>query len=99
MCGLTESNRRDRPAEHHPHPGTWHELEAEYGRVWETRHLSEELEVMGLQAPFVVVRRRPDGVKGLLEFQYGPRLCFNSQPDGSHPFSQVSSRAHSRKSK
>ncbi len=28
-------------------------------------------------APFVIVRRRADGVKGSLEFQHNPRFYFN----------------------
>jgi hypothetical protein len=31
-------------------------------------------------APLVVVRRKPDGVKGSLEFQHNPRLYFTFRP-------------------
>lgn len=98
MSDLTESIHRERLAEINAHPGSQHALEAEYGRVWDSRQLSEEFEVIGFLAPFVVVRRKADGVKGSLEFQHSPRLCFNFQPDGSYSLSQVSLRAHSRKS-
>jgi hypothetical protein len=32
--------------------------------------------VLGFSAPFVVVRRRSDNVKGSLEFTHAPRLYF-----------------------
>jgi hypothetical protein len=52
-------------------------LEAKYGQVWDTAQLLQAFEVLGFVAPFVVVRRRPDGCKGSLEFQHHPRFYFN----------------------
>jgi hypothetical protein len=52
-------------------------LEAKYGRVWNSEQLSQEFEVLGFAAPYVVVRRKSDGRKGSLEFQHLPRLYFN----------------------
>ncbi|MGO8927701.1 MAG: hypothetical protein ACLQU3_12520 [Limisphaerales bacterium] len=52
-------------------------LEAQYGQVWDTAQLSEEFEVLGFMAPYVVVRRKSDGRKGSLEFQHLPRFYFN----------------------
>ncbi len=46
-------------------------------RVWDTAQLSEELEVLGFIAPYVVVRRKSDGCKASLEFQHSPRFYFN----------------------
>ena len=37
-------------------------LEKAYGRVWDTRELTEEFEVIGFLAPFVCVRRKSDGI-------------------------------------
>lgn len=48
-----------------------------YGEVWNTESLGEEFEVMGLMAPFVVVKRKADGVKGSLEFINSPKLYFH----------------------
>jgi hypothetical protein len=48
-------------------------------RVWTSRLLQEDFEVLGFAAPFVVVRRRSDGVKGSLEFTHHPRVYFNWQ--------------------
>lgn len=53
------------------------ELERECGQVWDTRQLQEEFSVEGFQAPFVVVRRKADGVRGSLEFQHMPRYYFS----------------------
>ena len=52
-------------------------LEARYGRVWDTAQLSEDFEVLGFMAPFVVVNRKSDRLKGSLEFQHSPRFYFN----------------------
>ena len=52
-------------------------LESVYGKVWDTRELSSEYEVVGFLAPFVEVKRKADGVQGTLEFQHRPRFYFN----------------------
>jgi len=80
MNDPTEMIRRQRLAEINAVPGSRAALEARYGRVWATDELADEFEVMGFMAPFVVVRRRLDGVKGSLEFQHQPRFYFNFQP-------------------
>jgi len=46
-----------------------------------TDELREQYEVIGFMAPFVVVKRRSDGVKGSMEFTHNPRFYFNFQPD------------------
>lgn len=56
-------------------------LEALHGKVWSTNELSDDFEVLGFMAPFVVVRRKSDGKKGSLEFQHLPRFYFNFQED------------------
>jgi hypothetical protein len=48
---------------------------------WTTDQLREEFEVIGFMAPFVVVRRKSDGVKGSLEFTHNPRFYFNFVAD------------------
>ena len=52
-------------------------LESQYGKVWDGTQLSTEFEVLGVMAPYVVVRRKSDGRKGSLEFQHHPRLYFS----------------------
>jgi hypothetical protein len=80
MKDPTETIRRERLAEINAVPGSREALEAQYGKVWTTDALAEEFEAIGFLAPFIVVRRRSDGVKGSLEFQHNPRFYFNFQP-------------------
>ena len=55
-------------------------LEATYGRVYDTRELSAEFEVLGFMAPYAVVRRKSDGMMGSLEFSHAPRFYFSFSP-------------------
>jgi len=50
-------------------------------KTWTTKELQEEFEVIGFQAPFVVVKRLSDNVKGSLQFQHMPRIYFNFVED------------------
>jgi hypothetical protein len=54
---------------------------AQADQRWDTDQLREEFEVLGFLAPFVVVRRKADGVKGSMEFTHNPRFYFNFTPD------------------
>jgi len=76
----TEAARRRRLAELNPGAGR-SELERRHGRVWDPAGLAADFEVMGFAAPFVVVRRRADGVAGSLEFQHEPRFYFEWKED------------------
>ncbi|MHB1038504.1 MAG: hypothetical protein ACYC0Y_28105 [Pirellulales bacterium] len=80
MTDPSESFRRARLAEINAQPASREILEAKYGQVWDTVELSAEFEVLGFDAPFVVVRRKADGKKGGLEFQHDPRFYFNFVP-------------------
>jgi len=53
------------------------------GQVWDAAELQRDFEVLGFMAPYVIVNRRADGVKGSLEFQHAPRFYFNWHADGS----------------
>jgi hypothetical protein len=81
MPDKTEPLRRQRLAEINAQPGSREALEAQYGRVWDTTQLSQDFEVIGFMAPFVVVRRKTDGVKGSLEFQHSPRYYWGFVAD------------------
>lgn len=82
MSDPTEPIRRERLVEINAEPGSREVLQAKYGMVWSTEELSRDFEVIGFLAPYVVVRRKADGVRGSLEFQHGPpRLYFNFQPE------------------
>jgi hypothetical protein len=56
-------------------------LQARHGDVWDTAELGQAFEVQGFMAPYVVVKRRSDGVVGSLQFQHSPRFYFNFQKD------------------
>jgi hypothetical protein len=58
------------------------QLEDKYRKVWNTTELTDEFEVQGFLAPFVVVRQRATGKRGSLMFQHYPRFYFNWKPDG-----------------
>ena len=51
-------------------------------QVWTTAQLTEEFSVEGFAAPFVVVRRKVDGVRGSLMFTHDPRYDFGWEPAG-----------------
>ena len=73
MTDPTEDIRKQMLAEINADPGsrsTWKPSTASLGH----RQLSEDFEVIGLQAPLVVVRRKSDGQKGSLMFQATPVL-------------------------
>ncbi len=63
------------------HDVTREELENRVGQVWDTAELQEDFCVIGFQAPFVVVVRKHDDVKGTLEFQHLPRFYFDFTED------------------
>lgn len=77
----TEPIRRELVSEINHAPGSREALEAKHGQVWSTDELCEAFEVQGFSAPFVVVKRKADGVGGSLMFQHSPRLYFAFTPD------------------
>lgn len=57
------------------------ELSEKYSDIYDTSELQKEFSVEGFMAPFVVVTRKSDGVRGSLEFTHMPRLYFNFKED------------------
>jgi hypothetical protein len=57
------------------------DLFADDGQRWTTAELTRDFQVLGYAAPFVVVKRRPDGQVGTLEFTHSPRTYFGFVPD------------------
>lgn len=51
--------------------------------VWDTAALQRDFTVEGFMAPFCVVRRKSDGVRGSLMFNHDPRLYFNFMAEGA----------------
>jgi hypothetical protein len=47
------------------------------GPTWTTDEMQRDFEPLGFAAPYIVVKRRSDGVKGTLEFIHMPRVYFN----------------------
>jgi len=81
MSDPTEGIRREMVAEINAEPGSREALEAEHGQVWDTSEMSAEFEAIGFMAPFIVVKRKSDGVKGSLTFQHSPRFYFDFRED------------------
>jgi hypothetical protein len=54
---------------------------SEETRIWTGTELQREFKVIGFMAPFVVVERRADGVKGSLMFTHSPRYYFGWEED------------------
>jgi hypothetical protein len=46
-------------------------------QTWNTTELQRDFEVLGFAAPYVVVIRKSDNLKGVLEFTHSPRVYFN----------------------
>lgn len=80
MADPTEQARRDRLVEINIVPGSRQDLEEKHGQVWSTDEITEDFTVLGFMAPFVIVRRKSDGIKGSLEFQHNPRFYFGFCP-------------------
>jgi len=75
----TEDARRDMILTGTPQHDLAHTVAAD-GPTWTTETLQADFSVIGFAAPFVVVRRKSDGVKGTLEFTHHPRVYFNFEP-------------------
>jgi hypothetical protein len=81
MNDPTEDIRRQMVAQINSQAGSREYLEAKHGQVWDTDQVREDFEVLGFMAPFVIVRRKSDGVRGSLKFQHDPRFYFGFQPE------------------
>ena len=81
MNDPTESIRRELVNEINSDTSSRDVLEQEHGKTWNTQELSQDFEVLGFMAPFVVVKRKSDGVKGSLMFRHSPRIYYNFQPE------------------
>lgn len=59
------------------------QLAMKYGadNVWTTTTLQDEFVAIGFMAPYVVVRRKGDGVVGTMTFCHSPRFYFDFRPD------------------
>lgn len=81
MSDPTESARRQMTAEINSVEGSREYLEHKHGQVWDTSQLQTDFTVLGFAAPFVIVARKSDGVRGSLLFQNAPRLYFQFEAE------------------
>src|SRR5436189_185647 len=51
------------------------------GQTWDTEELKRDFEGFSFLAPFVSVRRKSDGKKGVLLFRHDPRVYFGWVPE------------------
>lgn len=78
----TEPARRVLVAAINSSPADRISLNEAYGQTWDTQELQRDFTVEEFRAPFVVVRRKADGVRGSMMFQHGPpRLYFGFKPE------------------
>ena len=77
----TEPIRRQMVAEINQDDNSRETLEAKHGQVWDTKELQQDFQALGFMAPFISVRRKSDGIEGLLMFSHSPRFYFNFQPN------------------
>jgi hypothetical protein len=52
-------------------------MEVKYGQVWDTMELQRDFAIESFMAPFCMVVRKSDGVKGTVMFQHMPRFYFS----------------------
>ena len=81
MSDPTESLRRERIQELNSGDTTRAELEERYGDVWSTEEMTKDFDALGFMAPYIIVCRKSDGVRGSLEFRHSPRYYFNFQAE------------------
>jgi len=58
------------------------ELEQKHGKVWDTDEMQRDFQPLQFAAPFIIVTRRSDRVRGTLLFQHQPRLYYGFVSDG-----------------
>lgn len=81
MSDPTEAIRCQQAQEINAEPGSREALEAKHGKVWDTEEMKRDFQALGFAAPYVIVQRRSDGVRGSLKFQASPRFYFGFQAD------------------
>ena len=81
MTDNTEGVRRAMMEMINDDPGSREGLEEKHGKVWNADELSEDFEVIGFMAPFVVAREKNgEQREGALMFQHSPRFYFGFTP-------------------
>ena len=81
---VTEMIRRRRLVELNGQTVDRATLAQRHGQVWDPQELGRDFVAIGYLAPYVVVRRKTDGLRGSLEFQPDPRFYSNWKEDRRH---------------
>lgn len=76
-----DDRRREIISQVNAQPKTRREMEMLGQEVWDSETLTQDFEVLGFRAPFVIVESRVDGARGSLMFQDSPRLYFGFERD------------------
>ena len=76
MSDPTETVRREMVKQINAVEGSREYLESKHGEVWDTTSLQQQFTVLGFCAPFCIVQRKCDGVKGSVMLQHSPRFYF-----------------------
>ena len=78
MTDHTEATRREMIEMNYPEA-----VSEKAQQRWNTLELQRDFTVHSFMAPFVVVTRKRDNVKGTLMFTHSPRNYFDFKEDGS----------------
>ena len=81
MTDQTESIRREMTKNINAIEGSREFLEAKHGQVWDTTELHQDFSVEAFLSPFVLAKRKCDGIRGTLKFQHSPRFYFSFDPE------------------
>jgi len=81
MTDHTEGIRREMVSAINADPNERAALEAKHGKVWDTKEVQEDFEVLGFMAPFIGVTEKATGRKGSMMFQHMPRYYFSFTPE------------------
>ncbi len=83
MHDQTETIRRNEQRKINRNPSPKELLEEMHGvgNVWTTSELQQKFTVLGFMAPFCVVQRKTDGIRGSVKFQHDPRLYYSFEPE------------------
>jgi len=74
MTDVTEPLRRVMVSQINSNAAEREALEKRHGTVYDSDEIREQFEVTSFAAPFMMVRRKSDGVDGALMFQHSPRF-------------------------
>ncbi len=83
MSDPTEHLRKERIVSIQDSDNSRQALQSRVGQTWNTSELQENFEALGFLAPYIVVRRKVDQIKGSMEFciSDGERVYHSFEPE------------------